>query len=128
MRAIIAVLLLCLAAGAYARDSGQWTATDADVAKWYRTLMRPDNPFQSCCGEADAYHADSFEVSEGQYVAIITDTRDDAPLGRPHLEVGTKFVIPNEKLKIDAGNPTGHGVIFVSSRGEVYCYVTPGGG
>jgi hypothetical protein len=30
-------------------------------------------------------------------------------------------------MKWDAGNPTGHGVIFIGVGGQVYCYVTPGG-
>lgn len=36
----------------------------------------------SCCGEADAHWADSFEVEDGRYVAIITDERSDGPLTR----------------------------------------------
>ena len=110
-----------------ARDNGQWEATDATVRAWYRELMQPDNPMMSCCGEADAYYADSFEMRDDQYVAIITDTRDDAPLGRPHVPSGTKVVVPNHKLKFDRGNPTGHGVIFISTSRDVLCYVVPGG-
>lgn len=110
-----------------ARDAGQWEATDTAVGAWYRELMQPDNPAVSCCGQADAYHADSFEAQGDQYVAIITDTRDDAPLGRPHIAPGTKIVVPKHKLKYDAGNPTGHGVIFVNGARDVLCYVVPGG-
>jgi hypothetical protein len=120
----IAVLL---SSTALARDNGQWTATDEAVRLWYQSLKQPDHPRLSCCGEADAYHADSFEVEGDQYVAIITDTREDGPLGRPHIPPGTKVVVPPHKLKWDAGNPTGHGVIFIGLRGQVYCYVTPGG-
>jgi hypothetical protein len=109
------------------RNNGQWEATPADVVEWFRNLRQPDHPRVSCCGEADAYWADSFEVDGDNYVAIITDTRDDAPLKRPHIAAGTKVKVPNYKLKYDRGNPTGHGVIFVSPTGYVYCYVTPGG-
>jgi hypothetical protein len=42
-----------------------------------------------CCGEADAYWADTFEEQDGKYVAIITDDRLDAPLHRPHRDVGS---------------------------------------
>src|SRR5580693_4411641 len=37
--------------------------------------LAPDNPAVSCCGEADAFEADAFEVEvEGDhYIAIITD-------------------------------------------------------
>jgi len=112
---------------ALARDNGHWEATAQDVREWYRNLRQPDHPRVSCCGEADAYWADSFKVEDGKTVAIITDTRDDAPLRRPHIAPGTRVVVPDYKLKYDAGNPTGHGVIFVSPTGYVYCYVTPGG-
>jgi hypothetical protein len=122
----IAIAVL-LSSTALARDNGQWANTDAAVSQWYRSLKQPDYPRLSCCGEADAYHADSFEVQGDQYIAIITDTREDAPLGRPHIPPGTKVVVPSYKLKFDAGNPTGHGVIFIGTRGQVYCYVTPGG-
>ena len=120
-------IAILLSSTAFARDNGQWTATDDSVRQWYQSLKQPDNPRLSCCGEADAYHADSFEVQGEQYVAVITDTREDAPLGRPHIAPGTKVVVPTHKLKFDAGNPTGHGVIFIGTRGQVFCYVTPGG-
>jgi hypothetical protein len=117
-------LVLCTAFGfligvASARDLGQW--------EWYQALMQPDNPAVSCCGEADAYWADSFEVDGDKYVAIITDTRPDIPLRRKHIDVGTKIVVPNHKLKYDQSNPTGHGIIFLSRGDYVYCYVAPGG-
>jgi hypothetical protein len=123
---LLAIAVL-LSSTALARDNGQWTTSDALVSRWYQSLKQPDHPRLSCCGEADAYHADGFEVQGDQYIAIITDTREDAPLGRPHIPPGTKVVVPANKLKWDAGNPTGHGVIFIGTRGQVYCYVTPGG-
>jgi hypothetical protein len=70
----------------------------------------------------------SYEVKGDQYVAIITDTRDDTPLGRPHIENGKRVTVPNTKIKWDRGNPTGHGIIFLGDGGEVYCYLPPGGG
>jgi hypothetical protein len=123
--AIIASMVL--ASPVAARDVGQWDNQAPEVRKWFQSLMQPDVPFRSCCGEADAYWADSFDSSDGQYLAIITDTRPDGPLGRPHHEPGETFSIPNNKIKWDQGNPTGHGVIFLSSTGDVYCYVPPGG-
>lgn len=132
--AVAAAVIFFFASPAHPRDNGQWEATDADVKKWYKDLMRPDNPRMSCCGESDAYHADSFrstvdaETGEASYIAVITDERDDKPLYRPHVPVGTEIVVPNTKLKHDKGNPTGHGVIFMNAKQEVFCYVTPGGG
>lgn len=114
---------------ARAHDYGQWNDTDPAIRQWYQRLMQPDNPSVSCCGEADAYWADSFEVDGDKYVAIITDSRDDGPLRRKHVAVGTKIVVPNHKLKYDESNPTGHGVIFLGqgNTDTVYCYVAPGG-
>jgi hypothetical protein len=124
MRAIIVVSML-LTVPAVARDVGQWQSSE--TGKWFQSLMQPDAPYMSCCGEADAYWADSFEVEGDRYVAVITDDRADGPLGRPHREPGERIVIPNNKIKWDKGNPTGHGVIFIGGGGIVYCYITPGG-
>lgn len=125
----------------YARDNGQWENTPAHIRMWFQTLMQPDNPTQSCCGEADAFEADTFEVEGDHYVAVITD-------GRGMLAVGTRIPVPNFKMKWDQGNPTGHGIIFLSGNvtpgdppahgytyvlynaGQariLYCYVTPTG-
>lgn len=95
--------------------------------QWYENLKQPDNPTASCCGPADAYWADSFEQEKGQYVAIVTDERPDEPLKRPHVPVGTRILVPNHKIKWNEGNPTGHGVVFLSRADYVFCYVPPGG-
>jgi hypothetical protein len=126
---MIGLVALVLALGVHfarARDYGQWDRSNP-IVQWYQKLMQPDNPAVSCCGEADAYWADSFEVDGDKYVAIITDSRDDAPLNRPHKDVGTKIIVPNHKIKWNEGNPTGHGVIFLSRNDYVFCYVPPGG-
>ena len=59
--------------------------------------------------------------------APITDDRPDEPRGRPHVAIGTEIEIPNNKLKWDKSNPTGHGIVFLSRGGYVFCYVQPGG-
>jgi hypothetical protein len=82
--------------------------------------MQPDNPVMSCCGEADAYEADTFEVDGDHYIAIITD-------GKGALPNGTRLQVPNTKMKWNAGNPTGHGILFIGPGQKIYCYVTPSG-
>lgn len=124
---LVALVFFYVTRCAQARDFGQWQNADPDISGWYKSLMQPDHPDASCCGEADAYWADSFEVDGDHYVAIITDERPDAPLGRPHVDVGTRILIPNNKIKHDAGNPTGHGIVFVNPHGYVFCYLPPGG-
>ena len=123
--AAVLALSICTAP---ARDLGQWDGVDPLYRQWFNGLMRPDYPHLTCCGLADAYWADSYEVKGDQYVAIITDTRDDIALGRPHIENGKRVAVPNTKIKWDRGNPTGHGIIFIGNGGEVYCYLPPGGG
>jgi len=120
------ILLTWLAALASARDLGQWENQDPKIRKWFNSLMIPDMPAFSCCGKSDAYWSDAYEVKGDEYVAIITDTRDDAPLGRRHIEAGTRIPIPNYRIKWDQGNPTGHGWVFIGGD-EVFCYLPPGG-
>jgi hypothetical protein len=122
------VLLIALLVGsAKAHDDNHGGISDPAIQQWYQSLMQPDNPTASCCGEADAYWADEIHVRDGKTLATITDDRDDAPLGRPHVDNGTEIEIPKHKLKWDRGNPTGHGVVFLSRQGFVFCYVQPGG-
>jgi len=129
-RSLTAILLLsALLDGAVARQGSRWGASQ-NVHDWFATLMQPDNPRVPCCGEADAYWADSYEVDEDQYVAIITDDRGegyDEYVGRITREPGSKFPVPNRKIKWNSGNPTGHGIVFLSSQGSVICYLPPGG-
>jgi hypothetical protein len=124
--AAVFVLSICKAP---ARDLGQWDGVDPLHRQWFNGLKQPDVPYLSCCGEADGYWADSYEVKGDQYVAIITDTRDDTKLGRAqHIEAGTRVAVPNNKIKWGSGNPTGHGIIFIGLGGDVFCYLPPGGG
>ena len=123
---------------AIAKPGGDWSATPQEVREWIARQKQPDNPAFSCCGEADAYFADTFEVADGKVFAIITDDRDDFPLGRPHVPVGTRIEVPPNKM-VDSRNdvnPSGHGVIFLMNyvdedSGEysnsVLCFV-PGSG
>jgi hypothetical protein len=117
---LAAVAALAMIASATARDNGQWEGSSAAVRQWFQSLMQPDNPAVSCCGEADAFEADAFEVEGDHYVAIITD-------GKAVIPNGTRIPVPNQKMKWDAGNPTGHGIVFIGAQGQLYCYVAPGG-
>jgi hypothetical protein len=105
---------------ALARPSPQWAGEPLAVRQWFQSLMQPDNPYMSCCGEADAFEADDFEIEGDHYVAIITN-------GKGVIPSGTRIAVPNHKMKWDRGNPTGHGIVFIGSQGQVYCYVTPSG-
>lgn len=140
----IGVLLAALAwSYAYPRDNGQWQNTDPEIRQWYQSLMQPDVPTASCCGEADAYWCDDYTARGGKAYCTISDDRDDIPRKRPHIDIGTVIEIPPNKLKWGendpqramAGNgpgkisfnPTGHSIIFLSSGNYVFCFVQPGG-
>jgi hypothetical protein len=111
---------LALPASAQARDNGQWNDSPWQVRRWFQQLMQPDNPTLSCCGEADAFEADTFEVDGDRYIAVVTDEKGVIPNG-------TRVPVPNQKMKWDAGNPTGHGILFLGRGLQPVCYVTPGG-
>src|SRR5437660_244702 len=85
-------LFLLLSSTALARDNGQWGDSPINVRQWFQSLMQPDNPYMSCCGEADAFEADSFEVDGDHYVAIITN-------GKGVIPSGTRIAVPNQKMK-----------------------------
>jgi hypothetical protein len=125
MRAVLLILLL--STPGFAHDSGQWEASDPAIREWFQTLMQPDNPSLSCCGFSDAYYADEVHVRAGKTYATITDDRPDAPLNRPHIPNGTEIEIPNNKLKWNRGNPTGHNVLFVNPSHIVFCFVQGSG-
>lgn len=72
--AIITWLVLCAWIGVAIGKEWDQTASPEDRA-WFVRQMQPDFPEASCCGEADAYFADEFEIKDGKVYAIITDTR-----------------------------------------------------
>ena len=47
--------------------------------------------------------------------------------GRTVLASGTRIPVPDRKMKWDEGNPTGHGILFIGTQGQIYCYIAPGG-
>lgn len=125
-RAFLAiVILIILPVFANAREGGDWSNVDPDTRAWIKSLHRPDlgdGHTYSCCGEGDAYEADTGVVGEdGQNYAIITNSR-----GNP-LPVGTKLLIPPNKVQNQEGNPIGHVIIFASEGGSVFCFIPNGG-
>ncbi|MDP2410337.1 MAG: hypothetical protein Q8M26_08630 [Pseudolabrys sp.] len=126
---IVGILVLAFFGFVAASFAPAW-ADDTERAQlrgWYRSLMQPDNPGISCCGEADGYFADKIDVVDGKVYATITDTRDDAPLGRRHIPPGARYLVPPHKITWKHGNPTGHTVIFIGIGDEVLCFVQNGG-
>ena len=129
----LALAIVCMAALIILLYSVKFTPSyghdhsHPELDEWYQSLMQPDAPTSSCCGEADAYWCDDYYSRGDKAYCKITDDRDDAPRKRPHVDVGTEIEIPQNKLKWDRSNPTGHGVAFLSRSLYVFCYVAPGG-
>ena len=123
----VTLALALVVTSALARDLGQWENQDPTISAWFRRQMQSDNPTISCCGKSDAYEANEFVMDGDQYFAVVTDTRDDVPLMRPHIPRGTRIYIPPHKMKRDNSdpNPTGNGLVFIGSGGKVWCYFAP---
>lgn len=137
LRFALALIVACfIVASASGRDGGQWAQYQSEnpgLSNWYARQRQPDQDI-SCCGPADAYWADEFEVVDGEFYAIITDTRPDEPLQRPHIPPGTRVLIPPQKHNDPRKdpNPTLHAIVFVVLQPQGYwpfCYFNlPGDG
>lgn len=143
--------LLCAAisfAPAHARDGSQWAQASPERKQFFKEAKQPDDhvpPPASCCGDADAYEADDFETdAAGNLVAIITcndpeNCKQTAPYddgeggtvtAPPRRPAGSRFVISPAKIlrPHEPENHTGHGWVFISDGGSIYCYAFPFGG
>ncbi len=122
---IVIVLTFLLSTLQYAatKPSDVWNDSDPELREWYSHVMRPEYPEVSCCGAADAYWTDDFDMVDGELFAIITDDR--VVPRRPDIPWGTKIAVRKPAIKSDGGNPTGHGIIFITSGGYVLCYLYP---
>lgn len=140
MGALAFLALLMLVKSCNAKDVGQWQNAEPDKKAYVEGLREPDYPGTSCCGEGDMYFADKVEpcppnsADKCWVIAVITDTRDDTPLKRDHVEPGTHVAIPPEKRrKMYEPNPLGHTVVFLAvgdsphDPPHVYCYEPMGG-
>lgn len=104
-------------------------------------------PFkQNCCGQADAYEADDYEVDHSDcgfnpddpdecgIIAILTCNEPmdcEAIPGKTVRQPGTKFKIPHNKTMIPGRpiNNTGHGWVFLTAGNPpaIICYSHPSG-
>ena len=98
------------APNAVARNNGQWENSPAHIRQWFQGLRQPDNPRVSCCGEADAYEADLFEIDKDRYVAIITG------MVRAIFRTGRKSPYPTTRLNGTKATPPGTASSSSASR------------
>lgn len=129
-------------------DLGPGTPELKQCQDWISGVLQP-NSRSTCCGESDAFVADSFKFNDkGEYVAVITrdyppltgDDGEGSTVTIPGVPAGTEIVIPKERLNksFDAddnnplgtrsregNNPTGRGIVFMNVNKTVYCYFAP---
>lgn len=132
-------------------DLGDNTPELKACRDWISGVLQPQSKSR-CCGEADAYIADSFKFNaKGEYVAVISrdyaaGSGDDGEGGSyelPEIKAGTEIVIPKQRLNktfdsddnnplgkrsAEGSNPTGHGIVFMNAASKpplIYCYFAP---
>lgn len=114
-----------------------------DLSEYYTSLMQPDNPKSSCCGDGDRYFADKTEACTAEdlvvvptcvIVAVITDDGPDVfdvpseqggkrTIRRPHIPIGTRILVPASKLrKNPIPNPTDRNIVFTGTSLYPYCF------
>lgn len=148
---VVGILTLLLVGSAFAGERwnapGRPTVCDMPAGpslekcqQGIRTLMRPDEPGASCCGEADAFITDNFvPAGNGDLWAIISADYPDTPGAVQDdgsysattygLKIGDRVFVPRAKINTDPAetwSSGGHGVIFLRpSDRMVLCYRYP---
>jgi hypothetical protein len=100
------------------RNSGQWDDTPPQIRSWYQSLMQPDNPYMSCCGQSDAFEARV--IGEDRVTRDIIVVIDD---GKGVIPDGIQVRAPRTKIQVNYGNPTGKLIIFIGGGLTVYCLI-----
>lgn len=119
------LLLLALIAPtiALARPGPQWADEPEYIRQWFQSVMQPDNPTQSCCGEADAFDVEM----EGDGPNGSINVRILSSLAAYADMIGTIVSVPREKLQTKYGNPTDRYILFMGSQHRVYCLIPKSG-
>ncbi len=92
---LIALVLSLAAAGAPARDNGQYRDTDPAIKEWVNGLT--DKNGQGCCATADGFPADYDWDTEGNHYKVLID--------------GEWYDVPPEAV-IDGPNRLGHATVW----------------
>lgn len=115
---LVALATLCPAA---ARDNGQWGDQPMEIRQWFQSVMRPDQPYMSCCGEADAFDVElAGDNPDGSIATRIVD-------GKGMIPNGTAIDVPRSKLQAKYGNPLDAYILFLGSSGQIYCLIPKSG-
>lgn len=60
--AVLAIALTVIPVAVASRPAPQWANEPENIRSWFQNLTQPDNPYISCCWEADAFEADFFDT------------------------------------------------------------------
>lgn len=116
---LLAVALFCfliLIGPAHARPGSQWQNVPEQIREWFQSVMQPENPYQSCCGESEAYDVEmAGNGSDGSLIVkIISGPTED--------EIGRTIDVPRAKLQTKYG-PTGRFILFMGIGERIYCLI-----
>lgn len=121
IRGIAALVVILCALPALARDTGQWASQPEEIRAWFRSVMQPENPAQSCCGEADAFDVEmAGEGPDGSMEVRILAGPDE-------YLIGAIISVPRSKLQTRYGNPLDKFILFIGSGGRLYCLIPKSG-
>ena len=90
---------------------------DIPFAEWMLSLKQPDNPVASCCGPVDQYYALSYEGAANGFTVRFINKQNQIQ----------QISVPEEKVIYGINNPTGKGVLFISSYGQIFCFIPSNG-
>lgn len=114
LRASLTLVLVAISAPLFAAGLG-------DSEFWQNSTV------SACCGTADSYCADYWELTKEGYVAVWINDTSKSPECIHHDKDGKRIAISVDKLQKEPRNTTGHGIIFINNKGEGTCYF-PGAG
>jgi hypothetical protein len=105
-----AILLTAMSVNSGAQSVKAPLDATSEFKEWFENLRDPDSTL-SCCGESDCRAADE---------------RTNA--GRYEVRVGDSWImVPDEKVILGIGNPTGRAVLCWNKVFGILCFV-PGAG
>jgi hypothetical protein len=117
----VALSAVVLASPAMARDDGQWSGQSAEIRLWFQSVMQPEHPHISCCGEGDAFEVTlDGDNPDGSIAVVIVN-------GRGMIPDGTPLDVPRSKLQPKFGNPLDHYILFIAGDGRLLCLIPKSG-
>lgn len=116
--AVAAVVTLAMTAPAMA--GGQWT--DGPRSKWFKSLMEPDRPQQSCCDVSDCKETQARQLPDGSWEALWGGSRW---ISIPAEKVLKKPTSIDGNAYLCSTQPSAGEGAFVAASPIVFCFIPP---